>query len=265
MVLRRAFSIIEVVLAIVIIGLSVVAIPTIIIQSSKANTSALKEEVILTAKMQMGMILFAPWDSNSYKRTDDSTNLSKSFILNTSTKSLGLERKLNENQKMSSGAGFGIIGSDNDGMISQVSASTIPTTSNVDKKGIESYNGYTANLTSSGNGTQGRGSRDNIFGITANVTVSYIDDALNGTQNYTNTQAANFQFKPASTSNITNIKMIQIRAIPQGLTDADSITLHAFSSNVASPEILALPIRNLPKPTKTDPSRSKTIPTNGSI
>lgn len=266
MVLRRAFSVIEVVLAIVIIGLSVVAIPTIIIQSSKANTSALKEEVILAAKMQMGMVLFAPWDSNSYKRTDSSTNLSKSFILNTSTTAPGLARARDENQKMTSGAGFGLIGSDNDAMISQVNASTIPTTSSADKTGIESYNGYTINLTSSNDGTQKRGSRDNIFGITANIKVSYINDALNGTQNYKNEQNANFQFNPnLANSTTTNIKIIQITAMPQGLTDTDRITLSAFSSNIASPEILALPIKNLPKPTTNPVADSETTTTGGNI
>lgn len=68
--MKRAFSLIEVVFAIVIIAISMMSVPMLLKQSSKSDENSIIQEGILAASTKMGNILSYPWDGNSY----DSTN-----------------------------------------------------------------------------------------------------------------------------------------------------------------------------------------------
>lgn len=62
---REGFSLIELVLAIVIIAIALMSIPLMLQQSSKSNSFALVQESILAARTKMGNILSFKWDENS--------------------------------------------------------------------------------------------------------------------------------------------------------------------------------------------------------
>jgi prepilin-type N-terminal cleavage/methylation domain-containing protein len=62
---REGFSLIELVLAIVIIAISLMSIPLMLQQSSKSDSFALVQESILAARTKMGNILSFKWDENS--------------------------------------------------------------------------------------------------------------------------------------------------------------------------------------------------------
>jgi len=62
---RAAFSLIELVFAIVIISISVMTVPLMLQQSAKSDNFAMMQESILAARTKMGNILSYPWDDAS--------------------------------------------------------------------------------------------------------------------------------------------------------------------------------------------------------
>lgn len=65
---RAGFSLVELVISIVVIAISVMAIPLMLQESSKNDSFTLTQEVILGAKTKMGNILTYQWDENSTDR-----------------------------------------------------------------------------------------------------------------------------------------------------------------------------------------------------
>lgn len=61
--MKKGFSLIELVLAIVIVSIAILALPTIVIQSQRSNEMALQQELTLQAKAMIGRVLSSPWDS----------------------------------------------------------------------------------------------------------------------------------------------------------------------------------------------------------
>jgi len=63
---KRAFSLIEVVFAIIIISISLMSVPMLLKQASKSDEYAIIQESILASSTKMGNILSYPWDNKSY-------------------------------------------------------------------------------------------------------------------------------------------------------------------------------------------------------
>lgn len=75
--MKKGFSLIELVLAIVIVSIAILALPTIVIQSQRSNEMALQQELTLQAKAMIGRVLSSSWDSNHWdqkRRNDPSCN-----------------------------------------------------------------------------------------------------------------------------------------------------------------------------------------------
>lgn len=62
--MRKAFSIIELILSIIILAICSMAIPTMLAQISKSNDFAIQQELILNAKTAIAEVLRVPWDSS---------------------------------------------------------------------------------------------------------------------------------------------------------------------------------------------------------
>ena len=60
--MRRGFSLLELIVSIVITGLILLAVPTIISQTSNNNTAGLIQQSIMDAKTRMALVLKAPYD-----------------------------------------------------------------------------------------------------------------------------------------------------------------------------------------------------------
>ena len=67
--MKKAFSLIEMIMTIVIIGIAVTAVPVIIMQTSTNVATSLQQEVIFRIKSKIAYILSADWDANSYSPT----------------------------------------------------------------------------------------------------------------------------------------------------------------------------------------------------
>ena len=61
--MKRAFSLIELLLAIVVVGIAVVALPLIATITGKANTQAVVSEVVTSSRIFIDDILSEPWNS----------------------------------------------------------------------------------------------------------------------------------------------------------------------------------------------------------
>lgn len=64
--MRKAFTMIELILTIVILAIATMAIPNMIAQTAELNTFALKQELALNAKTVMSQIVKFPWDTSEY-------------------------------------------------------------------------------------------------------------------------------------------------------------------------------------------------------
>ncbi|WP_169974849.1 prepilin-type N-terminal cleavage/methylation domain-containing protein [Campylobacter sp. RM16191] len=59
--MKRGFSLLELVISIVVMGIVFLSIPTIIMQNAKNNTSAIIQQSVMDTKTRMALILKAPW------------------------------------------------------------------------------------------------------------------------------------------------------------------------------------------------------------
>ena len=64
---KKGFSLIELVLAIVVVAITLAALPNIVAQTQKSNELAVKQELTYSAKTLMGRIISMPWDSTALK------------------------------------------------------------------------------------------------------------------------------------------------------------------------------------------------------
>jgi hypothetical protein len=70
--MRKGISLIELVLAIVVIAISVMTVPMMLQQGTKSDTFSMMQEAILAARTKMGNILSYQWDDHS--RESNNTN-----------------------------------------------------------------------------------------------------------------------------------------------------------------------------------------------
>ena len=61
--MKGAFSLIELLLAIVVVGVAVAALPFIAISTGKANAQAVVSEVVTSSRIFIDDILSEPWNS----------------------------------------------------------------------------------------------------------------------------------------------------------------------------------------------------------
>lgn len=236
--MKKAFSIIEVVLAIIIIGVSMLAIPTIISQSTVSNLHAIRQEATLSAKMQMSLMFAMPWDSKSI----DSTASHKVTL--TDSKTLGLQNPIdtNGNEITDSNARKNL----KNNIYTKEKASKPSKKTSLD--GLDHLDGFSKELKINPNNTQ-KGDRDLIVPIKTEFSVSYIDDSLKK-GNYLEDRNTEFNFTTTKKTDTTNIKMIELKTCftedgkSKKCSDKNKdIILRAYSANVAPAFIITKEIR----------------------
>lgn len=212
--MRKAASMLELVIAIVVMGIAVMSLPLILTQSQNANAIALQQEVILATKTKLGYILSYEWDVNSYdanasvSRVLDTTNSASadSDFSTTTIRRIGHVSADNRRRLRDDMAAATTDGSANWG--------------NVVLGDIDDFDGKDENTTIAS------ATMDYIFNLQLHPTVNYISD----TATYSN-QDMNFTFDTSSVpANPTNIKMITVRTVDT--SNNVNIVLRAFASNI---------------------------------
>lgn len=208
-------SMIELVVAIVVMGLAVVSLPLILIQTQRSTALSLEQEVILAAKSRLAFILSHEWDTKSYD-----ANASLSRVLHTNSDAAFDTNSTRRN---------GHINADGRRRLYDVNT----TSTNAKESNPTNISGFDNNQTTV---TATASDMDYTFTtIDLNSTVSYVSDTLTigdyADQNITFTFTTGLPPKSP-----TNIKMITVTA--NAGTGTSTITLRAFASNIGESAIM---------------------------
>jgi len=218
--MRRGASMIELVIAIVVMGIAVMSLPLILTQSQNSNAMALQQEAILATKTKLGYLLSYEWDANSYDAL-----ASVSRVLNTTASG-----SADNDFDTTTSRRIGHVIADNRRKLRDNYASPTPDDGNAawgnalleDIDDFDDRN-ETTTITSD--------TMDYIFNLQLSPTVNYIsDNATYANQDITFTFNANTTF-----TNPTNIKMITVQS--RDASNNVNIVLRAFASNVGESSI----------------------------
>lgn len=221
--MRKATSMIELVFAIVIMGIAVMSLPLVLTQVQNNNSFALRQEVILSIKTKLSYILAYQWDQNSYDALADiervltiPSSSDTDVDFNTST----IRRKGH------------IIADGRRRLFDDLNASTTKANfkNDIVNDDIDDFDGNSETKTIIATALD-----DFIFNLELNSTVNYIQDTLVA-GDYATSSTINFAFNPNNTTtNRTNIKMITVKATANGIDNP--ISMYAFSSNIGQSKI----------------------------
>jgi len=210
--MRKAVSLIELVFAIVIMGIAAMSFPLILTQTSSNNEMALQQEAILNAKAYAGTILSYPWDGNSVSATDG-----RVMVLDTTGTLADNEFDVGvDNTRVGHIVGIGrraVLIDDNTGLPVQPASSG----------GIDDFDGDARALPLAATVAT---DLDYILNFSLAAAVNYVSDNAN----YGGAAINNFNFQTGDAGGTTNIKMIQVSATNAA---GNTITsLRAYSSNI---------------------------------
>ncbi len=226
--MKRGFSLIEVVFAIIIIAISLMSVPMLLKESAKSNEFSMIQEAILATSTKMGNILSYPWDKNSY----DSTNKILRILdvkagdseLNRVTSGINDNNLrigciyLNKRRRFFDYINPGVVYPDT-------------TVNNSNKQSINDFHDESKNIGGSGAFDY----KDKNTSITSKI--YYISDNIDFSQTSITASLNPSTLNPITNNkNSTNIKMVQIRTTMPNL--GKSIVLRSYLSNIGQSKLL---------------------------
>lgn len=228
--MRKAISMIELIISIVIIGIVVTAMPMVLTQTSNSNAFALQQEAIFHAKTKIGVITKAAWDSNAIQ-----TNINDPlFIVNTNGTPADNEfNTQNNNRRLGS-----VYKNDRrtiDANRTSGSLVRLPTNVGTGTWGDQASNNW--NDVDDYDGSDElietpKDSGDFVTKINLRTNVRYVTDSAT----YSDTNITDFDFLVAN-HGTSNIKLIEVNATDQN-TNESVVILRAYSSNIGESGLL---------------------------
>ena len=217
--MRKAASMIELVIAIVVMGIAMMTLPLMLTTTQNNNTFAMRQEAILAARTQLGDELTYLWDENSM---DSNHNVA---VLDTNSTNIFFERVPSTIRRIGH-----IKGNKRRKYFASPTYATAP--ANLGKDGIEATPNDIDDFSSSTPITiqHVANTLDYRYNLNMTTTVSYVDDNF--------TQGTPFDFNTSATSpaKSTNIKMITL--IITNDNNDFNMTLRAYSSNIGANQLL---------------------------
>lgn len=225
--LRDAIAMIELIFAIVVMGIVMMSAPMLISTASRSGYVAIQQEAINEVASQVNIILGYQWDESN---TDESFD---PVVLSTATTVSGLD------ENTSTGARSGTPTNSYRKFISfsggRGSASAIGSDSG-DEDDMDDFDGTQVHLRQAQSG--GDANYIETTTIDINRTVAYMSDAPDTGENYNNGGGGILSFSPtfADAATTTNIKRIEVTLTSSSSTEEleKTITLNAFSCNIGS-------------------------------
>jgi hypothetical protein len=238
--LKKSFSMIELIFAIIVIALAIGAIPSIVRQVEDSTNLSINQEAIWMASSVMYNILDYQWDENNtkypYVKALDVSNGDSDLnrVINTRYRIghiIGNSRRSFYNKDLLFYPSYPITPLGTDAGESITYSPTILT--NIDD--MDDFNGYNGSLSQ---GSSSIGGESAIGRLTykkdynMRIGVKYIADSPVSGDTYRNSNVVTFKLNPnLSTTGSTNIKFIELN-----VTNCDSgglaFRLQAFSSNI---------------------------------
>ena len=220
--IRPAIAMIELIFAIVVIGITLMSAPMLMSTASKSSYVAIQQEAINEAATQINMIMGYHWDPS----TTDERFLDPILIVSSGSSDLA---EVNTTSNPNTGRRLGTPAESYRTFIinnSRLSATPIPSTGNNVKDDITDFIGDT-NLTLIQSSTS---EYVETTSVNINTEIYYSEDNVSGTYNQ-----SSITYNPFSISGgISNIKSIVVTLTSSaGIEDLNkTITLHAFSCNI---------------------------------
>jgi len=214
--MKKASSLLELIIAIVVMGIAVISFPTVLMQTQSNNTFALQSEVLLGVRVKLGDILTYRWDENSL--VDD-----KIFVLVTDGDSelnatAGTTRRI------------GHVNADKRRKFSPDLNSSTPVANlgsdSGDLDDIDDFDGSVETLQATTESTN-LDYRFTDYNITTSVV--YVDD----TANYSGTTLS-FTLKDSNISHTSSIKMITLSVSGTDIP----FKLRSYACNIGELELL---------------------------
>lgn len=206
--MRRAVSLIELVIAIVVIGIAAMSLPLILTQTSNNIKLALQQEAILNAKSYIGIIQSHPWDKNSM--SSNAVAGGRIMVLGTSSSS-DSEFNLINNKRIGH-----IDGTGRRAML--IENGTLKSADGHNFGGIEikeiSLDVVEENL-------------DYILSFKLQPEVKFVSDSTDYSKD-----DIEFKFETAANNGHTNIKIIEMNATNTNKEQEIDIVLRSYSSNI---------------------------------
>jgi len=217
---RKAIAMIELIFAIVIMGIVLLSIPNLLSVAAKSSYVSLQQEAIATAASHINLILTKEWDEN---------NTDETFILQVT------------NGDSSLAARSGVAERPLAHSVSGVSFARTIGAEGGDQDDIDDFDATIMTLRNYADTEVTSG--DNIdINITIATNIAYIDDTANNDYNTSSTIQYNFKAPTTATTNIKSIST-QLTTNNIAIELEKQIDLEAFSCNIGgyTPVVRILP------------------------
>ena len=217
--MRKATSMLELVIAIVVMGIAMMTLPTMLTTIQNNNVFSLRQEAILAARTQLGDELTYLWDQNSI---DSNQNIA---VLDTNSTNSNFERVPGTIHRIGH-----IKGNKRRKYFSSITYATSPV--NLGKDAGETIPNDIDDFSSSAPVTikHDANSLDYRYDLNMTTTVSYVDD------NFTEGTTFDFNTSTISPAKSTNIKMTTL-TITNNNNDFNML-LRAYSCNIGANRLL---------------------------
>ncbi len=212
---RGAFSLIELIIAIVLIAIVVTAVPQMISSNSKGTEEYLKQEVVAAAAGEAFRIISYPWDDNSI----DDTN--RSFVLDATAPGTDNLSRTDAKSRIRVGMvapvkGTGALSGDASASYHRLFYNSVTAPASGALSGIAAVDSSLLSDT----GAQGYKS---VY--TAAVSSGYVSDGGG---------SSNFNFSKTTTAGRTNLKTARLDVTSSTATNNPVLSLWVFSANIGS-------------------------------
>jgi len=217
---RRSVTLIEIIFSIVIIGIAMVAIPTILSQTMKSNEFSLDQEALLAGATKMGNILTYEWDENNTGPQE------LKYVLDVINGDNELNRYPNINSIHRVGH---FIGQDRRRFDPSLNyASNTLGSEETQPDDIDDFNGKQSTLI-----TNVQSDSDYVKEFTFTTKIIYVEDNASYLQN-----RIGYSFPITSHTGSTNIKMVEVKIVDKQNSEQIA-TLRSYATNIGSTKLLS--------------------------
>jgi len=219
---RKAIAMIELIFAIVIMGIVLLSVPNIISVSTQSGYISLQQEAIATAASQINLLMTKQWDENNV--VDTATGITSTAILNVTNGTPSLNKPRNGAKTRT----FTLAGG------GEKSATPIGAEAN-DFDDIDDMSGTSMTLRNFSNTAVTAGDIIDT-NITIATTVVYANDSTSTASDYNTSNTIQYNFNPALVPPTTNIKSIttELTTDNPAIELSKNIKLQAFTVNIGS-------------------------------
>lgn len=225
--MRQGSSMLELVIAIVVMGIAVMSLPLILLQTKSNNEFALQQETILAARTKLGDILTYAWDEEATNQLEgafvlDTNDTGSETELNKHTNSRRIGHLLADKRRkgfdtFTQATAHNALGSDT-GEVTLVAYDD-----------IDDFHNSVQSLYNTGEAALS-GLDYKFTDINLTTRVIYVDDSAT----YSNQIINDFIFTTANANRRSNLKMIQIDVVGA----QTNFSLRAYSANIGESELL---------------------------